>query len=89
MTARTGFPTCAVRPRARAVAACAGVMVIAAGLTACHTQHPPKTSNFASTLPEEIPEVGAANGAIYQSGHDQELFDNGWRAGSGISSRFS
>jgi flagellar L-ring protein FlgH len=56
-------------------ALCAGVIGLVAVLSGCSTPHPPKP-NFASTLPEEIPAVSADNGAIYQSGHDQALFDN-------------
>ena len=46
-----------------------------AALGGCQTPHPPK-DNFASTLPEEIPVAASGNGAIYQAGHDQALFDN-------------
>ncbi|MFI4868198.1 MAG: flagellar basal body L-ring protein FlgH [Steroidobacterales bacterium] len=61
--------------RARRAAPYVGLMAIMIGLAGCHAQHPPKT-DFASTLPEEIPAVGDASGAIYQAGHDQGLFDN-------------
>jgi flagellar L-ring protein precursor FlgH len=74
VTARDSFPTRTAPPRALALGA--GLMAVMAGLAACHTQLPPKTTDFASTLPEEIPAASATNGAIYQSGHDQELFDN-------------
>ena len=63
------------RATLKSVGLLAGMIGALAALGACHTAHPPPT-NFASTLPEEIPEVSAGNGAIYQSGHDQALFDN-------------
>lgn len=56
-------------------ALCAGLIGIVAAVTGCSTAHPPPT-DFASTLPEEIPAAGVDNGAIYQAGHDQALFDN-------------
>jgi flagellar L-ring protein FlgH len=31
---------------------------------------------FAATWPEEVPQVQSANGAIYQVGHDVQLFEN-------------
>lgn len=44
-------------------------------LTACN--HVPRPDeNFAATLPEEIPVTAVPNGAIYQAGHEQTLFDN-------------
>ena len=45
-----------------------------AALDGCSAAHAP-LADSASTLPEEIPEVSAGNGAIYQSGHDQALFE--------------
>ncbi len=36
----------------------------------------PRVDPFAATWPEEMPAVTAANGAIYQSGHDVALFEN-------------
>jgi flagellar L-ring protein FlgH len=53
----------------------AGLAGVATVLQGCHTAHPPP-ADFASTLPEEVPVASAGNGAIYQSGHDQALFDN-------------
>ena len=63
------------RPRACVAAAFAGVIGMVAALDGCSAAHAPP-ADFASTLPEEIPEVSAGNGAIYQFGHDQALFDN-------------
>jgi Flagellar basal body L-ring protein len=53
----------------------ASLIGIMATLSGCSTARPPP-ANFASTLPEEIPVAAAGNGAIYQPGHDQALFDN-------------
>jgi flagellar L-ring protein precursor FlgH len=53
----------------------AGVIGLLPLLTGCHTAHPP-AADFSSTPPEEIPPASAGNGAIYQEGHDQALFDN-------------
>ena len=61
--------------RYASVVGVAGLAGLAAALGGCHTAHPPP-ADFASTLPEEIPVASAGNGAIYQSGHDQALFDN-------------
>src|SRR5579862_6351590 len=44
-------------------------------LGACsHVPRPDE--NFAATLPEEIPVAAVPNGAIYQAGREQTLFDN-------------
>ena len=46
-------------------------------LSATLPQVPRPDENFAATLPEEDTRSAAqANGAIYQAGHDQTLFDN-------------
>ena len=44
-------------------------------LWGCSSAHPPP-ADYASSLPEEIPASGLGNGAIFQVGHDQALFDN-------------
>ncbi len=67
-----GAPGVMAALRALGVISLAG---IAGALGGCHTAHPP-AADFASTLPEEIPAATAGNGAIYQEGHDQALFDN-------------
>jgi flagellar L-ring protein precursor FlgH len=52
----------------------AGV-IAALALAACsHVPRPDE--NFAATLPEEIPVPAEPNGAIYQAGREQTLFDN-------------
>ncbi len=43
-------------------------------LTACVSS--PRVENFDATWPDEIPATPAANGAIYQVGHDVALFEN-------------
>jgi flagellar L-ring protein FlgH len=43
-------------------------------LSACLTT-PPK-ENFEAALPEDLPLDSAANGSIYQLGHDRQLFEN-------------
>jgi flagellar L-ring protein precursor FlgH len=48
---------------------------IAAILWGCASAHPPP-ADYASSLPEEVPASGSGNGAIFQTGHDQALFDN-------------
>jgi flagellar L-ring protein precursor FlgH len=58
-----------------ATALCLSLLGLMLGSAGCSTRHPPK-ADYASTLPEEIPEVSAGNGAIYQFGHEQGLFDN-------------
>jgi flagellar L-ring protein precursor FlgH len=46
-------------------------------LTLGGCSHVPRPDeNFAATLPEEIPVATEANGAIYQAGREQTLFDN-------------
>jgi len=49
-----------------------GIAVILCG---CASEHPPPT-DYATSLPEEIPASGSGNGSIFQAGHDQALFDN-------------
>jgi flagellar L-ring protein precursor FlgH len=63
------------RARAATAAVAAALIGSAAVLAGCLTRPAPKP-DYASTLPEEIPAVGSGNGAIYQFGHDQALFDN-------------
>jgi flagellar L-ring protein precursor FlgH len=53
----------------------AGVVGMLPLLTGCQSAHPPP-ADFSSTLPDEVPPASAGNGAIYQEGHDQALFDN-------------
>ncbi|MEO8314600.1 MAG: flagellar basal body L-ring protein FlgH [Pseudomonadota bacterium] len=43
-------------------------------LTGCATA--PRIDEFAATWPDEMPVEHAANGSIYQSGHDVALFEN-------------
>lgn len=63
------------RARAATAAVAAALIGIAAVLAGCLTRPAPKP-DYASTPPEEIPAVSSGNGAIYQFGHDQALFDN-------------
>jgi flagellar L-ring protein precursor FlgH len=55
-------------------------MMLAAGvavvylLTGCAT--PPRSDDFAATLPEDVPAAESSNGAIFQAGHDVALFEN-------------
>jgi flagellar L-ring protein precursor FlgH len=55
-------------------------MMLAAGvavvylLTGCASA--PRMDDFAAAVPEEMPVAEAANGAIFQNGHDVALFEN-------------
>jgi flagellar L-ring protein FlgH len=49
-------------------------LALAALLSGCVT--PPVQEDYSATWPEEMPEDSAANGAIYQVGHDIALFEN-------------
>ena len=53
----------------------AAVLIAALGLAAC-SHLPRPDENFAATLPEEVPVAAEPNGAIYQAGREQTLFDN-------------
>ncbi len=54
--------------------AAAGLITIVALVGCSHVPRPDE--NFAATLPEEIPVAAEPNGAIYQAGREQTLFDN-------------
>ena len=52
-------------------------MSLLAALIVSACSHLPRPDeNFAATLPEEIPVAAQPNGAIYQSGREETLFDN-------------
>lgn len=51
-----------------------GVLAIAVLVGGCMAT-PPK-EDYAAALPEEVPAAQAANGAIFQQGHDVPLFEN-------------
>jgi flagellar L-ring protein precursor FlgH len=53
------------------LAAGVAIVVLLSGCAAA-----PPVDNFDATWPEEIPVAQAANGAIYQAGHDVALFEN-------------
>lgn len=50
-------------------------LVAALALAGC-SHLPRPDENFAATLPEEVPVAAEPNGAIYQAGREQTLFDN-------------
>ncbi len=52
-------------------AAAASLMLLAA----CGSRQP-RLDPFAATLPEDVPEDTAGNGAIFKTGHDLPLFEN-------------
>lgn len=45
-------------------------------LAGCRTLDPSADAGWGPSLPEELPPASAANGAIYQAGHDVPLFEN-------------
>ncbi len=56
-------------------------VLLAVGLAAtllvgCSTNRKLSGDNFEATLPEDVPAAQAANGSIYQAGHDRPLFEN-------------
>ncbi len=57
--------------RTPVIAACAALLLLAACRVA-----PERPAGFAATEPEPLPPAGTNDGAIYQAGHDQPLFDN-------------
>lgn len=58
---------------ARFMILAAGVAVVCV-LAACGGA--PRIEDFTATMPEEVPEMPASNGAIFQSGRDKALFEN-------------
>jgi flagellar L-ring protein precursor FlgH len=55
-------------------------MMLAAGVAVVYLlagcASAPRIDEFAATPPEEMPAAAAANGSIYQNGHDVALFEN-------------
>ena len=64
----------------RALPGLAGVlmagMLAAVALSAGCSTVPHPDESFAATLPEEVPAAASANGAIFQDGHNETLFDD-------------
>jgi len=65
----TRSPLVNAHPRLLAGLACA------LALGGCHSL-PKPDDNYAATLPEEVPATNEANGAIFHTGHDVQLFEN-------------
>ena len=51
-------------------------LVASVVLSACGGATAPVKEDYAATMPEEIPADQAANGSIFQNGHDRPLFQN-------------
>lgn len=56
------------------VASASAAIAVVALLAGCVTA--PHVDNYEATLPEALPAAQAANGSIYQAGHDVPLFEN-------------
>lgn len=51
------------------------LLLLLVAMAACHTA-PPRIESFSASEPADVTPQAAANGAIYQEGHDVPLFEN-------------